>query len=130
MKKMVDKKGRKLVDQTPKDDDEVYFGVWGEENKRDEKSFVFEEGKPYDVTMLSIRETDKGYRYIYKVQVPNVDKPVLIFGNTSLNSATGRGSFDVKTIEEGDDIRITYEGKYKSKKTGRSGYKIKVQVWE
>jgi len=124
------KKERKLTDQSPprKDEDEdVLFSAWGE--SRGDKSFVFEEGKPYDMTILEVTESET-YRYTYKAKIEGVDKPVVLLGNSSLNNGMGRGAWDVKLVEEGEDIRVTYEGKYKSKKSGRSGYKIKIQVWE
>jgi len=123
------KKGKKLVDQNPTDDEEVYFGCWGKEKKKDEQSFVFEENKAYDMKILRVSETDKGFRYIYKAEVEGVDVPVLLFGNTSLNNGMGRGAWDVKTVEPGDEVRVTYKGMYKGK-SGRRGYKIQVQVWE
>ena len=123
------KKERKLIEQNPKrkDDEDVFFSAWGE--SRGDKSFVFEKGKEYDLTILEINESET-YRYTYKAKIDGIDKPIVLLGNASLNNGMGRGSWDVKLVEEGDDIRITYEGMYKSKKTGKSGYKIKVQLWE
>ena len=130
MTKAKAKPKRTIRDQKPKDDEEILFGVWGEENKKDDKSFVFEEGKAYNATITRITESDKGYRYIYKLQVEGVELPVLAFGNASLNNGMGRGGWDVETVEESDDVILTYEGKYTSKKSKRQGYKIKVQVYE
>lgn len=126
-------KEKKYNEQKPKkskDDEEVLFACFGEAKKKNDKSFILEEGKAYDMTILEIKETDKGYRFIYKVQIPKVKLPVILLGNTSLNNGFGRGAWDVKTIEEGDDIRLTYQGMYKSKKTGREGYKIKIELAE
>ncbi len=126
------KKEKKYTEQTQTqtDDEEVLFACFGEAKKKNDKSFVLEEGKPYEMTILEVNETDKGYRYVYKVQIPKVKLPVILLGNASLNNGFGRGAWDVKTIEEGDDIRLTYQGMYKSKKTGREGYKIKIEVAE
>lgn len=115
-------------EQKPKDDEKVVFACFGKKKAKDENSWIIEEGKPIDMTVLKITETDKGYRYVYKCQVPGVEVPVVLLGNASLNNGMGRGAWDVKTVEEGDDIRLTWEGMYKSKKTGRSGYKIKIEV--
>ena len=127
-------KNKNYVERKPKqseeDDEEILWGCWGIEKKRDDQSFVFEEGKTYDLTILEIKETEKNYRYIYKTQVKGADKPVLLVGNTTLNNSFGFGKWDVEAIEEGDKVQVTYQGKYKSKKTGFSGYKIKVGVLE
>lgn len=125
-------KGKEKVytEQTQTDDEEVLFACYGEAKKKNDKSFVLEEGKPYDMTVLDVKETDKGYRFVYKVQIPKVKLAVILLGNTSLNNGMGRGAWDVKTVEEGDDIRVTFQGMYKSKKTKREGYKIKVEVGE
>jgi len=123
-------KEKKYIEQKPKDDEEVLFACFGEAKKKNEKSFVLEEGKPYDMRVLDIKETDKGYRYVYKVMIDKVKLPVVLLGNASLNNGFGRGAWDVATVEEGDDVRLTYLGMYKSKKTGRSGYKIKIEVAE
>lgn len=124
------KKEKKYTEQKQTDDEEVLFACFGEAKKKNDKSFVLEEGKPYDMTVLDVKETDKGYRFVYKVQIPKVKLPVILLGNASLNNGFGRGAWDVKTVEEGDDIRLTYQGMYKSKKTGREGYKIKIEVAE
>ncbi len=123
-------KEKKYTEQTQKDDEEVLFACFGEAKRKNDKSFVLEEGKSYDMTVLEVKETDKGYRFVYKMQVVKVKLPVIFLGNSALNNGFGRGAWDVKTIEEGDDIRLTFQGMYKSKKTGNEGYKIKVEVAE
>ena len=121
------KKAKQWNEQTPNEDEEVLFGCWGKDNKKDDKNFVFEEGKPVELTILKIQESET-YRFTYKCKVPGVDKPVVLLGNASLNNGFGFGGWDVSQVSEGDTARLTYLGKYTSKKTKRSGYKIKVEV--
>jgi len=124
------KKAKKLRTQEPTmDDEEVLFACWGKENKRDDKNYVFEEGKPVDVKLLKVQESET-YRYTYKCKIPDIATPVILLGNASLNNGTGRGGWDVPLVEEGAEIRITYQGQGTSKKTKRKFYKVKVEVWE
>ena len=109
------------------DDEEVLFACWGKDNKKDDKNFVFEVGKPVEVTLIRVQESET-YRFTYKCKVKGAKLPVVLLGNASLNNGLGRGGWDVPLVEEGAELRITYEGKYKSKKTKREGYKIKVEV--
>ena len=51
MTKAKAKPTRAVRTQVPQDDEEVLFGVWGIDKKRDEQSFVFEEGKAYNATV-------------------------------------------------------------------------------
>jgi len=123
------KKANKWKEQAPVQDEEVLFACWGKENKRDDKNYVFEEGQPVELTILKVQESET-YRFTYKCKIPGVDLPVVLLGNASLNNGMGRGGWDVPLVDDGTDVRITYEGKYTSKKTKRSGYKIKVEVGE
>jgi len=124
------KKEKKLRTQEPTiDDEEVLFACWGIDNKKDDKNYVFEKGKPVDVKLLKVQESET-YRFTYKCKIADADLPVIILGNSSVNNGTGRGSWDVPLVEEGAELRLTYEGQRTSNKTKRTFYKVKVEVWE
>ena len=127
---MVKKETKKWKEQVPtQDDEEVLFACWGKTNKKDDKNYVFEEGKPVELTLVKIQESET-YRFTYKCKIPDVEKPVILLGNASLNNGCGLGGWDVARVEEGATLRITYEGQGTSKKTKRKFYKIKVEVAE
>jgi len=67
------KKEKKLRTQEPTiDDEEVLFACWGIDNKKDDKNYVFEKGKPVDVKLLKVQESET-YRFTYKCKIADAD---------------------------------------------------------
>jgi len=105
--------------------EEIIFVAFGKE-KAKQNSYIVEEGKSVEGILLKVTDSPM-YKKVYQLQVKGVDKPLVITGKTALNEQMGYGTKDVPQVKEGDLIRITYLGMYRTGK-GKDAYKFKVEV--
>jgi hypothetical protein len=94
--------------------------VFGKENAK-EGSFVVEKDGSVEGHVTKISDSEV-YKKIYTLQVAGQPKPVVVTGKTLLIKGMERNS-----VKEGDLVRITYLGMFKTSK-GKPGYNIKVEV--
>jgi len=102
------------------------FVSWGKEKAR-EDSFVVEKGKTLECVVEKIKPSDKGYKYIYQVRTKGVEEALILLGCTDLNNKLGYGNLGCKPVNEGDEVRITFNGMQKTTK-GKDMYTFKVEV--
>jgi hypothetical protein len=107
-------------------EERVKFVAWGKGNKKDANSYVVEEGNTIEGIIEQIKDSTKGYGKIYTLRVKDSEEPVVITGKTDLNNKLGYGTMAVKPVEKGDEVQITYTGRYQTK-LGK-GYRFEVAV--
>lgn len=100
--------------------DEVTFVAFGKENAR-ENSLVVEKDGSIEGHVTKITESEQ-YKKVYTLKVAGQEKPVVITGKVLLIKEMERNN-----VKEGDLIRITYLGMFKTNK-GKPGYNLKVEV--
>ena len=100
--------------------DEVTFVAFGKENAK-QNSLVIEKDAFIEGHVTKIADSET-YKKIYTLKVAGQDKPVVITGKTLLIKGMERNS-----VKEGDLVRITYLGMFKTSK-GKPGYNIRVEV--
>jgi hypothetical protein len=105
-------------------EEKVYFCSWGKGKTAD--SYVVREGETLTGVIEIIKDSTKGYGKIYTLRTKDCDTPIVITGKTDLNNKLGYGSMSVKPVEVGDEVKITYVGKYKTEKG--TGFKFDVAV--
>jgi hypothetical protein len=102
------------------------FVAWGKANAKDANSYIVKEGSTMECVLEQIKDSTKGYGKIFTVRVKDSEEPIVITGKTDLNNKLGYGTMAVKPVEVGDELQITYIGRYEAK-LGQ-GYKFEVAV--
>jgi hypothetical protein len=105
--------------------EEVIFVAFGKEKAR-ENSYVVLEGNTLEGIVEKIRDSQM-YKKVYQFRVKGVDKPVVVTGKQGLVEKMGHGESPVEPVKEGDLVRITYIGMFKTGK-GKDAYNFKVEV--
>lgn len=107
-------------------EEKVKFVAWGKGNKKDENSYVVNEGETLEGIIEQIKDSTKGYGKIYTLRTKDCEEPIVITGKTDLNNKLGYGNMAVRPVEKGDEVQITYTGKYTTKQG--KGYRFEVAV--
>jgi len=105
--------------------EEIIFVAFGKENAK-ENSYIVNEGEALEGLVEKIRDSQM-YKKVYQLRVKGVDKPLVITGKMGLVEQMGHGEKQVEPVKEGDLVRITYIGMFKTGK-GKDAYKFKVEV--
>lgn len=110
--------------------------AWGEYlPKHDpDTTILVEEGKSVEGTITTIGSSER-YPHTYRMNVDGQENEVMLLGNASLNrqmlGVDTKDEFCAKEgfipIKEGDYVRVTFTGFYKSSK-GKKSYGVKVEV--
>jgi len=107
-------------------EENVKFVAFGKKNAK-EGSFVVKKGETLEGVIEKIKESTRGYGYIYQLRTKGVEEALIICGKTDLNNKLGYGNSAVKAIGEGDQVRITFNGMQKTK-NNREMYTFAVSV--
>lgn len=110
--------------------EEILFVVFGKEKVKpgqEANSYVVEEGKAVEGLVEKIRDSAT-YKKVYQLRVKGVDKPLVMTGKTGLVEQMGHGEKLVEPVKEGDLVRITYLGMFKTGK-GKDAYNLRVEVY-
>lgn len=106
--------------------EEVVFVAFGKE-KAKSNSYVVDLNQSIEGIVEKIRDSTM-YKKVYQLRVKGVDKPVVITGKVGLVEQMGHGDKIIPNpVKEGDLIRITYLGMFKTGK-GKDAYNFKVEV--
>lgn len=105
--------------------EEVVFVSFGEKNAKP-GSYIVKENEAIEGLILKVIDSPM-YKKVYQLQIKGSDKPHVITGKTSLIEQMGHGTKNVTPVKEGDLVRITYLGMFKTGK-GKDAYKFKVEV--
>ena len=108
----------------------VMFLCWDElkEGLDADSTVVIQEHENIVGKIVSIEEVDENYKYT--LQSKEYPRDILVWGNSALNREMifgDEGNKDFKPVKEGDKVRITYTGKYKTSQGG-TGYGMRVEV--
>ncbi|RPI86148.1 MAG: hypothetical protein EHM34_00190 [Nitrosopumilales archaeon] len=109
--------------------EEILFVVFGKEKVKpgqETNSYVVDEKQSIEGIIEKIRDSPQ-YKKVYQMRVKGVDKPLVITGKTGLVEQMGHGDKVVYQVKEGDVVRITYLGMFKTGK-GKDAYNLKVEV--
>lgn len=107
-------------------EENVKFVAFGKK-KQKEGSYLVKEGETLEGVIEKIKESQRGYGYIYNIRTKGVEESLIVLGSTDLNNKLGYGNSAVKPVEEGDQVRIQFTGMKPTKK-GKEMYTFKVLV--
>lgn len=107
-------------------EENVKFVAFGKE-KAKEGSYIVKKGETLEGVIEKIKESQKGYGYIYNIRTKGVEESLLVLGSTDLNNKLGYGTAVTKPVGEGDQVRIKFNGMVETK-NGRKMYSFDVAV--
>ena len=106
----------------------VMFLCWGDlkEGLDAESTIVVKEHESITGKVVGIDEVDGNYKYT--LQSKDYPRDILVWGNSALNREMLLDDEEgFVPVKEGDKVRITYTGKYKTSQGG-TGYGMRVEV--
>lgn len=107
-------------------EENVKFVAFGKK-KAKEGSYLVKEGETLEGVIEKIKESTKGYGYVYQLRTKGVEEALIICGSTDLNNKLGYGNAATKPVGEGDQVRIKFTGMQPTK-NNRKMYTFSVKV--